>query len=286
VELMRKYIALTKPGIIRGNVMTAGAGFLFASQGHIDSRRLLALLGGTSLVIACACVLNNYIDRGIDAKMERTKKRALVTHDVSGQSAIMYAVLLGFAGILLLAGYVNWLTVFIGLVAVLFYVVLYGYFKRRSEHGTLVGTVPGAASLVAGYCAVSGRLDGTALILFMIMVFWQMPHFYAIAIRRKHDYAAAGIPVLPVKRGVAATKKQMVGYIAAYVIAAASLTILGLASYTYLVVMVLIGLVWLRQSLKRSKGKQDTVWAGQLFGLSLIVLTVFSVLLATDTWLP
>jgi heme o synthase len=286
VELVKKYVVLTKPGIIRGNVMTAGAGFLFAARGSIDTALLLATLGGTSLVIGSACVLNNMLDRRIDAKMARTKKRALVTGDISLQSAGLFATLLAVIGFWLLIGFTNWLTVGIGVVAVLFYVAIYGYYKRRSEHGTLVGTVPGAASLVAGYTAVSGRVDSAAVMLFLIMVCWQMPHFYAIAIRRKREYAAAGLPVLPVRRNVRTAKRQIVAYIAAYICASAALSVFGPASVTYLVVMMSLGFMWLWRAVQGFDGVDDTLWAGRLFGFSLLVLTVFSALLAVDTWLP
>jgi len=287
VELIRKYIALTKPGIIRGNVMTAGAGFLFGARGTVDGPLLLAVLGGTTLVIACGCVLNNYLDRHLDARMARTKQRAMVTRQISVSAALVYAVLLGVAGFGILIAFTHWLVVLLGVIAVVFYVVVYGYVKRRSPLGTLVGTVPGAASLVAGYVAVRGSMDGGAFILFLIMVCWQMPHFYAIAIRRKDEYAAAGIPVLPIKRGIRHTKTQILLYIAAYVVAVAALSIFGYAGKTYLVVMLIVSVLWLRLAAKGLKNTgKDTVWAGKLFGFSLIVLMVFSLMISLDHWLP
>jgi len=285
VKLIKKYIALTKPGIIRGNVMTAGAGFLFGARGTVEWPLLLAVLVGTALVIACGCVLNNYLDRGIDAKMARTKQRALVTQEIPVSAALVYAAFLGVAGFGNLLAFTHWLVVLLGVIAVVFYVVVYGYAKRRSVHGTLVGTVPGAASLVAGYVAARGTADGGALLLFMIMVCWQMPHFYAIAIRRKDEYAAAGIPVLPVKRNVAITKIQIKYYIAAYIAATAALGIFGYAGWTYLMVMLVVGACWLRLAMNES-GAKDTAWAGKLFGFSLVVLMVFSLMISIDHWLP
>jgi protoheme IX farnesyltransferase len=127
---LRTYYRLTKPGIIYGNVMTTLAGFLFAgtwSRGSFDIVLLLATVCGTSLVIASACVANNYIDQDIDRTMERTKKRALVMGDISGRSAIIFSIVLGITGFGLLLGLVNVLTAAAGAVAFIFYVVLYGW---------------------------------------------------------------------------------------------------------------------------------------------------------------
>jgi protoheme IX farnesyltransferase len=218
--------------------------------------------------------------------MARTKKRALVTGTVPVGNALVFAALLGVAGFGLLIYKTNWLTTVIGIVAVVFYVVLYGIAKRTSEHGTLVGTVPGAASLVAGYTAAANRLDATAWLLFGIMVCWQMPHFYAIAIRRRKEYAAAGLPVLPVKRGVGATKRQMIGYVVAFGAMVCVFAVVSTAGYVFIVVMGGLSLLWLVRAFKGLTLGDDVRWAGQLFGYSLLVLTAFSLLLTLTPWLP
>jgi protoheme IX farnesyltransferase len=198
--MLRECYLLTKPGIIYGNALTAAGGFLLASKWHIDFKLFAATIIGTCLVIASACVINNYIDRGIDKKMKRTKGRATVTGKVSGRWAIAYGVVLGILGFSMLILFTSALVALIGLVAYVDYIALYGVSKRVSVHGTLVGSIAGASPPVAGYCAVTGHFDGGALIIFLIMVCWQMVHFYAIAIRRSSDYKAAGIPVLPLGR--------------------------------------------------------------------------------------
>ncbi|HEU5122168.1 MAG TPA: protoheme IX farnesyltransferase, partial [Candidatus Saccharimonadales bacterium] len=192
---IKSYYYLAKPGIIYGNVLAAMAGFLFGSGRTFEGWRFLALVFGIGLVIGASCVLNNILDRGIDKKMARTKKRALVTGDITIPSAIIYAVTLAGGGFSLLVLYTNWLTAALGAFAMVFYVVLYGIAKRKTIFGTLVGAVPGAIPPVTGYVAVSNQLDGAALLLFLILVAWQMPHFYAISIYRRHDYDAAAIPV-------------------------------------------------------------------------------------------
>jgi protoheme IX farnesyltransferase len=145
--MIRAYYELVKPGIVYSNALTAAAGFLFAARGSVDFGIFVTLIAGTSLIISSACVFNNYIDRGIDSKMARTKNRAIASGKISGRNALIYAAALGFLGFVLLTK-TNVLTLFIGVGAFIGYVVLYGITKRKSVHGTLVGTFPGAASLL------------------------------------------------------------------------------------------------------------------------------------------
>lgn len=266
--------------------MTAAAGFFFASQGHIDWWLFIALLAGTTLVIASGCVFNNYLDRNIDKKMDRTKKRSLVVGDISARNALTYATTLGILGFIILAVYTNLITVIIGLIGIIDYVILYGWAKRNTVHSTLIGGISGSTSLVAGYTAVTGTFDITALLLFLIMAFWQMPHFYAIGIYRRKDYAAANLPILTVQKGIGAAKKEILFYIVGYIAAVSLLAILGHAGYTYLVVMLAITFWWLWIALQGPQAKDDVKWAHKIFGISLLVLMVFSVMISLDHWLP
>lgn len=281
----KRYYYLTKPGIIRGNVITAAAGFLLASKNEFHLGTFIAMLVGISLVIASACVLNNYIDRKIDAKMERTKKRALVSGSISVQNAIVFASILGFGGLVSLS-FTNLLAICLALIGVVFYVVFYGIAKRKTVHGTLVGSVSGAIPISVGYCAASGAFDIGAILLFLVLVFWQMPHFYAIAIYRKKDYQAAGIPALPIEKGNHSTKIQIVLYIIAFIIASYTLMVFGYTGYTYLLVMALLGVWWLRMAVQGFSTKDDEKWAKKVFGFSLIVLLAFSVMIAVEVLLP
>jgi protoheme IX farnesyltransferase len=284
--LLRAYYRLTKPGIIYGNLLTAAAGFLLASKWHIHFILFISTLAGTALVIASACVFNNYIDRGLDVKMARTKKRATVTGLISGRKTLIYASVLGFLGFILLALETNWLTFFIGVVAFIVYVVFYGIGKRRSTHGTLVGSIAGAAPIVAGYCAVTDQFNGGAIILFLILACWQMPHFYAIAMFRFDDYRAAGLPVLPVKKGMQAAKIQIVVYIVVFIIATSLLTIFGYTGYIYLIVMLLLGLVWLYRGIQGFHAVDDIKWARKMFFLSLIIILGVSAMTSVGGLLP
>jgi protoheme IX farnesyltransferase len=284
--MLKECYWLTKPGIIYGNALTTAGGFLLASQWHINIKLLLATIFGTCLVIASACVINNYIDRGIDKQMVRTKRRALVTGKISGPAALAYGVVLGVAGFTLLVVWTNALVAAIGLVAYIDYIVLYGVSKRVSVHGTLVGSIAGAAPPVAGYCAVTGRFDTGALIIFLIMVCWQMVHFYAIAIRRSSDYKSAKIPVLPLVKGVRATKIQMICYTVAFIGAVISLGLFGYAGYVFVVVMAALGLIWLWKGLRSFNVADNIAWARQMFLFSLVVLVSFSVMMSVGKVLP
>jgi protoheme IX farnesyltransferase len=281
--MFKTYYSLTKPGIIYGNILTAAAGFLLASRWHIDFSLLFGLIVGTSLVIGSACVFNNVIDRGIDIKMARTKKRALVSGAVTPRSALVYATVLGLIGFTTLIALTNWLTVVVGIVAFVDYVVLYGLSKRRSVYGTIVGSISGAAPIVAGYTAVTDRFDRAALLLFLILVFWQMPHFYAIAMYRLKDYTAANIPVLPRVSGMKNTKIQIMAYIVAFAAACTLLTVFGYTGVIFLIVMLVISAAWLWQGYAGFTTREDTAWARKMFFYSLIVMVTLSVMLSVGS---
>jgi protoheme IX farnesyltransferase len=285
-NVFRTYYSLVKPGIIRGNLITATAGFLLASKTDIDARLLLATLAGTALIIASGCVFNNYMDRSIDKKMARTKKRALVQGIISGRNAIAYAIVLGVLGLSVLAVLVNVLTAVIGLLGLFFYVIVYGYWKRRSTLGTVVGSISGAVPPVAGYTAVTSQLDAAALILFLILVCWQMPHFYSIAIYRRKDYATAGLPVLPVKKGMHLTKIYILLYIAGFTAVASLLTVFGFTGYVYLTMAIALGLAWFWKGLAGFKVTDDVHWARGMFFFSLLVITVLSATISAEALLP
>lgn len=283
---LKNYYHLTKPGIIYGNAINATGGFLFASKGNINFLLLVQSLLGISLIIASGCVFNNYIDRRIDKNMSRTKKRALVTGKISTVRAISFGILLGVFGFILLAIYTNYLTVILGFIALFTYLVLYGYTKRHSIHGTLVGSISGALPPVAGYAAVSGRLDLAALLLFLTLVVWQMPHFYAIAIYRIKDYEAAGLPVLPLVKGIETTKKYILTYIFAFVLSSASFTYFGYLGYSYLTIILLISIFWLYVGIREFNKNNATKWSRKMFGTSLLVILAFSVMISLNAWLP
>jgi protoheme IX farnesyltransferase len=284
--VFKTYYRLTKPGIVYGNALAVIAGFFLASRGRIDLGLFTATLAGISLIIASACVLNNLIDRDIDKLMARTKKRAIASGTVSGRAAIIYAVILGTAGFGLLQTFANTLTALVAAVGLIFYVVIYGWAKRNSAYSTLVGSISGAVPPVVGYTAVAGRLDLGAWLLFAVLVLWQMPHFYAIAIFRFDDYKAAGLPVLPVKWGIPAAKRHIFAYMAAFVLATVALYAAGYTGLVYLLVMLGLGVWWLDGARRGFSVKDDSKWARRLFFQSLVVLLVFCAITSIDWWLP
>jgi len=284
--MLKAYYALTKPGIIYGNLLTAIAGYLFASRWHIDILTFVGLALGTSLVIASACVYNNYIDRNIDKFMKRTRERALVRGVISPKAALIYAACLGLVGLTLLVVLTNWLVVLVGVVAFVDYIVFYGYTKRHSVYSTLVGSVSGSASIVAGYVAVTNHFDFNALCLFLILTLWQMPHFYAIAIYRRTDYAAAGLPVLPVKKTVRIAQRQIMIYIVLLAATAIVFAIAGTASYIAMQLLAGISLAWFFYGLNTFKTEDPVAWARRMFFFSLIVNLAISVTVAFGTIIP
>ncbi|MBI2030866.1 protoheme IX farnesyltransferase [Candidatus Kaiserbacteria bacterium] len=282
--MIKQYVSLTKPGIIMGNAITASGGFFLASRGSFDPVLFFAMLAGLSLIIASGCVINNYFDRDIDALMARTKDRALAKGILPVKHALLFALCLGIAGVMILYWYTNLLTLGVALFGGFVYVVLYTlWFKRRSTKSTFVGSLSGAVPPVIGYCAVTGTIDAAAIILFLILVLWQMPHFFAIALYRLEDYTAASIPVLPVKRGVMAAKIQTILYINAFIVATLALTALDYTGYFYALVMAALGVMWLVLAIAGFKAPDTKKWARRMFILSLIIIMMLPVMIAIDT---
>lgn len=283
---LKDYYQLAKPGIVYGNLLTAAGGFLLASQGLIDFGLLLATMAGIALVIASACVFNNSIDSDIDAHMARTKQRAVVRGVISRQTARVYGAALGVAGFFVLSWYTNSLVVMIGLVGFLSYVAVYTFAKRHTPYATLIGTVSGATPIVAGYCAVTYRFDMGALLLFLALVFWQMAHFYAIALYRIDEYKAAHIPIWPLQKGIDSTKQQIVLFIGAFLGVLVSLVVGGYLSLISLIIVGAVSLKWLGRGLRGRHVRDSRTWAREMFQLSLVVIVVFSAVLSIDHFLP
>jgi len=271
------YLMLTKPGIIFGNAITAISGFALASKGHFDLSLFLATLQGLCLIIAAGCVFNNYIDRTNDVKMARTRARALPQGLITPTNALCFGIALALLGTYLLATYTNPLALGAALLGLFVYVFWYSFAKYRTVHGTLIGSIAGATPPLVGYCAASNHLNGAALLLFALIVLWQMPHFYAIAIYRIQDYAKASIPVLPLVKGMRATKIQMLLYIVAFGVVSCLLPILGYTTYIFLAVATSLNVAWLLLSMKGFKCTNDQMWARKMFLFSLIVVTLQSI---------
>ncbi len=283
-DVIREYYALVKPGIIYGNAVSVVAGFFLASHGRVDARLFVFTLVGISLVIACGCVINNYIDRDIDALMVRTKNRPLVRGTISGRSAVIFGACLGIIGTIVLATFTNYLTVLIALGGLFAYLVLYSLWsKRHTVHATLIGAISGAVPPVVGYCAVSNNFDVGAVMLFLILFIWQLPHALSIAIYRYDDYSAASIPVLPISRNIHETKLLMTLYTFLFLASTLFLSILGFTGYLYMAVIAVLGIVWLILSINGFNTINDAAWARKMFFFSLIMILSFTLMIVIDT---
>jgi protoheme IX farnesyltransferase len=286
-DRIKDYLLVAKPGIIAGNLISAAAGFFLASKGQVDGTLLPATLIGISLVVAAGCVFNNCVDRKIDRKMVRTRQRALATGLIRLPVAVISATILGLAGFALLFAATNLLTVGIVLAGLVIYVGVYSlYLKRHSVYSALIGSLAGATPPLAGYCAVSGSFDLGAMIVLSIFSLWQMPHCYAIAIFRLDDYAAAAIPVLPVKKGTAMAKNHIVGYILAFTAATLMLTFGGYTGYSTLLVATGLGLAWLYMAWSGYTAADERLWARKLYVFSILTIFILSVMMATDFTAP
>ena len=246
----------------------------------------VGITAGIALVIGSACVVNNMIDRNLDAQMKRTKKREVATGNISLTNATIYALILGVAGFGLLIAWTNWLTAILGVVAYVWYIVVYGIAKRTTPLSTIIGTVCGALPPMAGYTAVTGQLDAVAWTLFLMMMAWQLPHFYAIAIFRRDDYRKVKIPVWSVRYGNAKTKMQIFFWMVVFAALVPVLTVLGATGYSYLIVMLGASIYWLYKGAVTYQKLDEVRWAGQTFGISLVVLLVMCGAIGLGGYLP
>lgn len=269
---MIDYYLITKPGIVFGNLMTLAAAFWLGSKSTIDVPLFFAAFIGLALIMASSCIFNNDINKESDKKMERTKGRALATGKILRKNALFFATVLGILGMIILGLKTNLLTALIAAFGFFIYVCLYSFWKCHTIYGTAIGSIAGAIPPVVGYTAASGKLDTGAFLLFLLLIFWQMPHFFSIAIRHLDDYRKADIPTLPLKKGLFRTKIHMSLYIVGFILTSALLTLYGYTGYFYLIGTSSLGILWLMLSLKGFKTKDDTIWAKQMFSFSLVVI--------------
>ena len=285
--MLKDYVIVAKPWIVFANILSASGGFFLAARGQVDPALLGAVLFGTSAVVASACVCNNYIDRDIDQLMERTCRRPLARQAITPASSLRYALALGLLGVAVLLLGANLLALAIVLAGFGVYVGVYSlYLKRNSAYSTLVGSLAGAAPPLAAYCAVTGRLDPGGLIVLAIFSLWQIPHSYAITIYRLSDYAAAGLPVMPVKHGVSATRKDMLVHIFAFALAAQLLPVCGYVGTAYAVAVLGLSLYWFFIAWTGPRALTEVLWARKLYRISILAIIVLSVMMSLDYTAP
>ncbi len=278
-SFVKDFLALIKIGIVNSNLVTAFTGlwlaFQFSNRHFLDELDLMFYtLFGAALIIAGSGAMNNYIDRDIDPIMSRTKSRPTVTGRFKPTAVLSVSLSFLVVGeILLFMASVSagvW-----GLAGIISYVVLYSMWsKRKHVSNTIVGSISGAIPPVIGWAAVEPTLGWGALALFLIMFAWQPPHFYALAMKRTEEYRAAGIPMLPVVKGFAYTKRSMLLWILVLFPLPFLLMQLGI---WFLVLATVLNLGWLALALKGFKAEDDLKWAKGMFIYSLNYMTIMFV---------
>jgi protoheme IX farnesyltransferase len=226
------------------------------------------MMVGLALIIGSACVINCIMDRGLDAKMERTKKRPLPMKKISIQNAVIYGTILFVLGSIVLLALVNviaWVWAVVGFVT---YTALYGYVKRHSWTGTMVGTIPGATPVLVGYAAVDPTLPVSAWLLFIALLFWQLPHFYALALYRKDDYAKSGLPMMTVIKSREFVMKHIIATAILYVVATISLVVFSPLPKAATGLFAAAATAWVCVILL-AKQRGTDAWARKTFGTSL-----------------
>lgn len=285
--MLKKYLFLTKPGILFGNFVTTLGGYLLAAQGSVDFLLLFITLIGTTLVVASGCVVNNVIDQDIDQKMQRTQNRALVKKTITVPVALAYAFVLGLIGFNILWFGVNAYAFLFAVIGFVVYVVFYSLWTKRSSiHQTIIGSISGASPPVIGYTAVANQFDIAALIIFLGYAFWQMPHSWAIAIYRFDDYKNAGVPILPVARSILRTKVESLIYVILFSLCMNGLFVFGYANWMYFVILNILCLYWIYLAVIGFKAENDQLWAKRFFLYSVILVTVLTVCFSFSATAP
>ncbi len=272
---------LMKPGIVGLVIVSTLTGLYFGSAGTVEVALIFKTLAGIGLATAGAAVLNNYLDRDIDSLMQRTAKRALVTETINPADALILSIILLLTAFAILITDVNLLAAVFTALAVFIYVVLYGMvLKRRSSYANQIGGLAGALPPVIGYVAVTNTLSIEALALFLIVAVWQQPHALSLALKYKDDYAKANIPVVPVVKGVFATKLRIAIYSLILLPVSILPFILNMAGYGYLIVTIISGALFAFFSIRflLSKKERDM----KLFFYSIGYLTTVFVAMTVD----
>lgn len=280
-HVISDYLVLTKPGIVSLVLMSALTGVCVASRGLPDFGITFWTMIGIGISTAGAAVLNNYIDRDIDRLMERTHARSLAVEAVTPNNTFILGSILTALGIIVLGRFVNHTSAILTAYASIGYVILYTLvLKRRSSFANQVGGIAGALPPAIGYVAVTNSLDTYALILFLLSAVWQQPHALSIALKYKDEYKKAGIPVVPVTKGVQSTKMRIVLYSVLLLIVSVLPYLFGMAGIIYLATAIIMNSYFLILGIRFLISKKECDM--RLFFFSIIQITVLFAVLVLD----
>ncbi|TMD64505.1 MAG: protoheme IX farnesyltransferase [Chloroflexi bacterium] len=280
-EVVLDYVSLAKPRIIPLLLITALGGMMMARRGWPSTGLVVITLLGGALAAAGAAAINCWIDRDIDRTMMRTRHRPLPDGRIAPSHALLFGIGLGLVAFLVLAFWVNVLAATLAIGGLLFYVFVYTvWLKRSTAQNIVIGGAAGAVPPLVGWAAVTNQLDLTALYLFAIIFLWTPPHFWALALRLRHDYARAGVPMLPVVRGELAARRQIVIYTVVLVALSLLIVLSGALGRLYLVGAVVLGGGFLGLAIINWRARRQR-WSRWLFDYSIAYLALlFGVMVA------
>jgi protoheme IX farnesyltransferase len=284
-SLASRYLELCKPRVVYLIVFTAVVGMFLAVPGWPPWNALIAGTLGIGLAAASAAAINHLLDQRIDAVMARTRNRPLPSGQLSVRQVLSFAFALVLLSMVLLVAWVNFLTAVLTFLSLIGYAIVYTvWLKRATPQNIVIGGAAGAAPPVLGWTAVTGVVDHNALILFLIIYVWTPPHFWALAIHRRTDYAAVDIPMLPVTHGVQFTRWHILFYTILLVIVTILPYLTGMSGLFYLsgVTVLNIGFLWYAL---RLLGDNDERLPMQTFGYSIVYLMVLFAFLLIDHYL-
>jgi protoheme IX farnesyltransferase len=281
-EVVRAYVGLTKPRIIELLLVTTAPTMVVAANGLPDLWLMAATLMGGALAAGSANAFNCYADRDLDERMRRTAHRALPRGLVQPSHAFRFAIVLGVVSIAWLAVTVNPLSAALALVAILFYVFVYTLgLKRRSSQNIVIGGAAGCMPVLVGWAAVTGKVGLPALVLFALVFAWTPPHFWALAVKYRDDYARAGVPMLPVVRGVAETSRQILWYSLVLVAVSLVFGVVAAMGPLYWSAALLLDALFLIQAVRLVREPTERL-AMRLFRFSITYLALLFAAMAVD----
>jgi protoheme IX farnesyltransferase len=282
----RDYWALTKPKVVALIVFTAVVGMLLATPTLPSISRVLWASAGIWLAAASAAALNHLLDQRIDAQMARTKHRPLPTGHLGNAQALSFALGLCVLSMAILVLMVNVLTAVLTFASLIGYAIIYTlYLKRATPQNIVIGGGAGAAPPVLGWAAITGEVHAHALLLFLIIFIWTPPHFWALAIFRRADYAAVAIPMLPVTHGVDYTRWQILYYTVLLVLITVMPYLTGMSGLFYLGGALVLGIAFLHYAW-RLLNPPNELYAMRVFNYSIIYLMALFAFLLVDHYLP